>query len=275
LLNSLLSLQPVPSPVDPIPQQKPRNVRILLADDNPVVQKVLLAQLSRIGYVCDCVSTGTEAWQLIQTGSTRYDLLLTDCHMPGMDGYELAARIRTHEATLGCSPLPIIALTANALPGERDKCLAAGMTGYLTKPVRREALRQALETALDTVDPLFTALRYLDEVFAGSSEDIARVLDLFCYTASEDLTQLQDAFNKAEFLTVRHLAHKIRSACRQLGATYTSEIFETLELLPFASTSNSEQRELLSQACRTLDASITSALKHAARLRGSSAGPGA
>ena len=119
------------------------NCRILLAEDNPVNCEVALAMLECLGCRVDMVENGHQA---VTAASTHpYDLILMDCQMPEMDGFAATDAIRTHEASLGTDRhVPIIALTANALEGDREKCLGAGMDDYLSKPFSQEGLRAIL-----------------------------------------------------------------------------------------------------------------------------------
>ncbi len=116
-------------------------LRILLAEDNSVNQRVMLKLLERFGYQADLAVTGTQA--LAATARTDYDLVLMDVHMPEMDGLEAARRIRLRSG--GSARPRIVALTASALQEDRERCLAAGMDSYATKPIRVEDLRQVLE----------------------------------------------------------------------------------------------------------------------------------
>ncbi|MFK7866545.1 MAG: response regulator [Alphaproteobacteria bacterium] len=114
---------------------------ILVAEDNITNQDVIKRQLSTLGFACEIANNGREALDMLKR--RKYNVLLTDCHMPVMDGYELTKVIRKHEAEL-LDHMPIIAITANALQGEGDRCLEIGMNDYLAKPLEMEHLKQVL-----------------------------------------------------------------------------------------------------------------------------------
>ncbi|AOK14740.1 hybrid sensor histidine kinase/response regulator [Burkholderia cepacia] len=116
--------------------------RVLLVEDNAVNQQIALAMLEDTGYAVAVAENGRQA--LERLANERFDVVLMDCQMPLLDGFEATRLLRRHEAAAGAPRLPVIALTANALSGDRERCLAAGMDDYLGKPFRRDALLQML-----------------------------------------------------------------------------------------------------------------------------------
>jgi PAS domain S-box-containing protein len=130
------SAAPTPHPAVPAPMK----ARVLLAEDNLVNQKVALIMLKKFGVEADVVATGVEALDALV--GVSYDLVLMDCQMPEMDGYEATRRIRERER--GSRRLPVVAMTANAMVGDRERCLEAGMDDHIPKPVRVEELHRAL-----------------------------------------------------------------------------------------------------------------------------------
>jgi CheY-like chemotaxis protein len=125
-----------------VSEAEQQNQLILVAEDNPVNQTVLRKQLAYLGYTCVVANNGLEALDLWH--KYRFALVITDCHMPEMDGFELTHKIRLLEVN---NPkfCPIIAFTANALRGETERCLTAGMNDYLSKPLEIQALRRTLQ----------------------------------------------------------------------------------------------------------------------------------
>src|SRR5205823_3105709 len=120
-----------------------RRERILIAEDTVSNQQVALFLLKKLGYGADAVANGKEV--LASLRNIPYDLVLMDCQMPEMNGYEAAARIREPQSGVRNPSIPIIALTAHAMTGDREKCLVAGMNDYLAKPFRPEKLAAILK----------------------------------------------------------------------------------------------------------------------------------
>jgi PAS domain S-box-containing protein len=127
-------------------EHKKHKARILLAEDNLVNQKVATAILKKLGYHADIANNGAEAVRALE--KTPYDVVLMDCQMPEMDGYEATARIRDASSAVLRHNVPIIALTAGVLKGDRDKCIEAGMDDFVAKPIRPKELLEALIRAL-------------------------------------------------------------------------------------------------------------------------------
>jgi CheY-like chemotaxis protein len=118
--------------------------RILVAEDNSVNQMVIRNMLKKLGTECDVAANGAEAVNLFSQASTPYDMILMDCEMPEMDGYDATRVIRTLEQEQNRPPTPIVALTAHAMKEHQDRCFAVGMNGHLSKPIEMRTLRDKL-----------------------------------------------------------------------------------------------------------------------------------
>jgi len=131
-----------PHPAQAAPVRRDTDIRILLAEDSPVNQAVATAQLHKLGYSVSVVDNGTKA--VAEARRIPYDVILMDCQMPEMDGYEAVQQIRRYESENVRPPAYVIAMTAHAMQGDRQKCLEAGMDDYLSKPVREPDIREAM-----------------------------------------------------------------------------------------------------------------------------------
>ena len=158
-------------------------MRVLVAEDNEVNQIVVSAALGSAGHVCDIVSNGRQAVTAVE--QKAYDLVLMDCQMPEMDGLEATRRIRQRETARGSHRVPIIALTANAIQGDREICLAAGMDDYLTKPIDFGELTAAIARCVHSKSDVKKAqadsidLPQLHQRYAATPQIIPTILDRF------------------------------------------------------------------------------------------------
>lgn len=221
---------------------------ILVAEDNDVNRDVIRRQLEMLGYRVDIEIDGQKAFDRWQAG--RYDLLITDLHMPNKDGYELTALIRETESRANLSRIPIIALTANALKGEEENCLNQGMDAYLSKPIELSRLKSVLNQWLPKETPNNVILLKEDinpyevadipqlPVFdpetlskmLGDNPDIhKRLLEKFLTSSHEQTRELLQSVKLNDAAAVGQIAHKLKSAARSVGAIRLGELCEKLE----------------------------------------------
>jgi CheY-like chemotaxis protein len=220
-------------------------VRVLLAEDNAVNQTVALRQLKKLGFTADAVANGLEVLTALQR--TPYDIILMDCQMPEMDGYEVTQRIRGsgRDSYIHLKSAPyIVALTANALPGDRERCLEAGMNDYLTKPLQRADLEVVLRRALLKIRPsappdagepasdaldrsVLEGLRELRE--PGQPDPLAELIDLFLRDARPRLEQMRTAAAAGDWAKVGAGAHTLKGSASNLGARRLSALCAALE----------------------------------------------
>ena len=208
------------------------SLRILLAEDNVVNQQVATAMLLKRGHQVDVVANGREAVDAV--GAERYDLVLMDIQMPEMDGFEATERIR---ALPRGSTLPIIALTAHALSGERERCLARGMTGYLAKPFKAHELFAVVEGRdADRAEPPSAAAPPVDVAAfrrtmeeAGAAEAVDGILATFVQTLPQRLDALAAATGGAAAEPIQRAAHAFKSAAATIGARALAALLEQIE----------------------------------------------
>jgi two-component system sensor histidine kinase/response regulator len=248
---------------DSAPVQKERSsspasraLRILLVEDNPINQKVALGQLQRLGFAAEVANNGRLALQALERAP--YDVVLMDCQMPELDGYETTHLIREQEQktkhTGRRAHIYIIAMTAHAMKGDREKCLAAGMDDYISKPIRTEELGAALEkgaatlqtSSSDTGEPTTLPpegvtpgpvapqrpvsptgagpeyptpinMEQLLEAVGGIEEEARSLSEFYMEQAREMLGRLEEAIRGSSMKDIEHVAHKLAGASASCG----------------------------------------------------------
>jgi two-component system sensor histidine kinase/response regulator len=241
--------------------------RILLAEDNLVNQKVAMRMLEKLDYRVDVVPNGRAAVTAWQAG--KYDLILMDCQMPELDGYQATREIRKLEE--GKTHIPIVALTAHAMKGADQECRAAGMDDYLSKPIDKDTLDQCLERHLAAPIDSTSATEIHSTTSSTHDEpidwaallvsidgDIAVAREfatLFADVGHNTLQTLMDAIDRGDFTGVAHSAHEIKGACANLKATSAAKSAERLEQA-VQSNHPHELKELASDLSREVHTAI-------------------
>jgi len=226
-------------------------LKILVTDDNVINQKVASRLLQQMGYAADISSSGHEALTAIERG--KYDVVFMDIQMPGMDGLETTRRIRAAEQQHGGRPVVVIAMTANAMVGDRERCLGAGMDEYVSKPVRPEALQSMIEkfgtarvqpvsppmpapqpkaatpAALSNPDAPLVDLDRLTEFAGGSLASLIEITDLYLSQTHEQLEHLASALQRGDASSVVKFAHSSAGASGVCGIVGMEALFRQLE----------------------------------------------
>ena len=284
-LGSILGYGPAPS--RPCARAKPSrtsrarraHLRLLVVEDNKVNQEVALGILEHLGYRAEVVDDGLSALRAL--AEKDYDLVLMDCQLPEMDGYEASRRIRQLETAVRNHNIPIIATTAHALAGDREKCLAAGMSGYISKPLRPEALEQTIEEWTGGISaavphapfsapgrapsPATTAFDRNDfiERLMGNEDLAQRIVWEFVEDMPRQMALLAQALNNFDASALRQVAHSIKGSAANVSGLEVREIAQKLEesaavgdliaaasALPELSASFERARPLMERFCR-------------------------
>ncbi|MBP2294124.1 response regulator [Azospirillum rugosum] len=232
---------------------------ILVAEDHPTNRQVIQRQLTLLGHTAELVEDGAQA--LERWRRRPYALLLTDCQMPEMDGFELTQAIRAEETATGRTRLPIVAITANAMEGEVQKCLATGMDASISKPLEIGQLRRILDrylphpdgggeapamasavapvivpgvapvasvSAVSEVPPI--DLGALSTLFDGDTEFVGQLLEEFVSSNTATRDRLVTAFGARDWDDVRQAAHKLAGSSRTVGARDLAAVGDAIEL---------------------------------------------
>lgn len=218
--------------------------RVLLVEDNAVNQQVALRMLAAVGINARLAMNGQEAVERIQ--SEPFDLVLMDCQMPIMDGYQATRAVREWEGSTGRRQrLPIVAMTANAMQGDRERCLQAGMDDYISKPVKRDSLTAALmrwigpgvnggalsppngsaSLPTDVLDSV--ALGQLIELFDG---DASAVIESYLKDSRDQLDIATQALRESNWVVLARSAHSLKSSSRSVGTQIVASLAEELEM---------------------------------------------
>ncbi|MEI7037302.1 PAS domain S-box protein [Fulvimonas yonginensis] len=221
------------------------SIRLLIAEDHEINQRVIQRQLHRLGVHGDLVGDGEQALAAWRRGG--YDAILADLHMPRMDGYTLARAIRSEEAGRGLARIPIIAFTANAIIGDEAKCFEAGMDDVVTKPVELERLREVLTRWLLSASPARAAsghepsvrddeaasghldVRVLQQLVGDEPEVVADFLNEFSQGAARLMHSLHALAPTDAWRDARSLAHRLKSSARSVGAARMGALCEEIE----------------------------------------------
>jgi PAS domain S-box-containing protein len=253
------------APVGTGPEPALPALRILLAEDSPDNCTITVAYLEDTPYQVDIAETGAIACQMFAAG--QYDLVLMDRQMPVMDGLTATRTIRAWEQANNRPPTPIIALTASALKGDREKCLAAGCTAFLTKPIKQEVLLRAISERSGTgPPPAKEEGPRKDMSLLLAYPGLAARVPAFLQNRRDDVVTMLDALTRGEFDTVMRLGHSMCGAGASFGFETIGEIGSALE---------QAARRADTKASRERVDELSTFLDNLALERGAAAGPGA
>jgi len=234
-----------PALITPMKKKDGAKFRILLAEDNTINQKVALKVLEKLGYHADAVANGEEAVKTLET--IPYDLVFMDCQMPVMDGYEATTAIRNRHSAVRNHDILIIAMTANAMKGDREKCLAVGMNDYVSKPISPRELSDVLEkwlnpaekkeegknrqagTGDNNIGKVFDRAALLDRLM----DDEALLVDIlkeFITNTPELIARLKESVEAGDTEEARRAAHTLKGSASNISAVALTETARRAEM---------------------------------------------
>jgi len=217
------------------------NCTVLLVDDNPINQQVAIYQIKKLGYGVITANNGLEAVNILHENS-NIDLILMDCQMPVMDGYEATKNIRIFEETTG-KHTPIIAMTANAMLGDREVCIEAGMDDYLSKPIRNQELKLILDRNLGdaenrlqieehkhqlSVKPAVNYNRF-KELFGDDIETVETIISVYKSSTITLLNELENEITQKNFEAIKRIGHQLAGSSSNLGIDRIYDIARKIE----------------------------------------------
>lgn len=226
-------------------ESQPIHARILVVEDNATNQLVARGMLEKFGAQVDLAGDGVEALRALE--QFPYDLVLMDCQMPLMDGYEATRRIRNTDSAVQNHRIPVIAMTANAMQGDREQCMVAGMDDYIAKPVTPDQLHGALTKWLpghfgpgkpahaqppaatgEKGCEVFDLAAFRDRMM-DDAELMRTVVDMFLKDAPQQIERLKDQGSTGDFREITALAHKLKGAAANIGGVALSALALNIE----------------------------------------------
>jgi CheY-like chemotaxis protein/HPt (histidine-containing phosphotransfer) domain-containing protein len=214
-------------PVGTDPEPPLPALHILLVEDSPDNRTITVAYLQDTPYRVEIAENGAIACEKFTAG--HYDLVLMDRQMPVMDGLTAARAIREWEQANHRPPTPIIALTAAALKGDQEKCIAAGCTAYLTKPIKQEVLLQAIKDSIVAPPSLKEECSRKDTILVRANPKFADLIPVFLHNCRQNVIAMLDALDRGDFETVGILGHGMRGAGGSYGFQAITDIGAALE----------------------------------------------
>ncbi len=219
--------RPVSTPISADPEAPLQPLRILMAEDSPDNCTIALAYLEDTPYQVDVAETGLIACEMFK--AHRYDLVLMDRQMPAMDGLSATRTLRAWELANGRPPTPIIALTASALKGDRETCLAAGCTAYLSKPIKQEVLLQAIKDYSAAGPQLSQSDASVEARVARSTQRLAEQAPAYLEHCRSNVIALTEALDRADFETMTILGHNLRGSGGGFGFQTITDLGADIE----------------------------------------------